>query len=182
MSTLLSDELDEGLRAGENLVATVAFDDYPASDGYTCRYDFRGPSVFYVEASVSSDSYVLALGYADTADLLPGQYIYVGYVTLTSTSVRTEADSGVLNILANPATKTQARVILDALEALIEGRATQDQRTTAIGDVQLQFMAAADLMKWRNYWRAEVASETASALQAEGAATSVVLARFTNPV
>jgi hypothetical protein len=182
MSTLLASQLTTGLTAGESLAATVAFDDYPASSGYTCRYEFAGPSTFYAETTVSTDSYVLAVHYDVTAELAPGLYSYVGYVTATATDIRYKADSGTIRVKFNPARKTRARVILDAVEALMEGRASDDQRTTKLGEVELQFMTPGDLMKWRNYWRQEVSAEISSAQQGEGAALNTIRTRFTNPV
>jgi len=180
MSTLLADELSTGLRAGETLSATVTFDDYPASTGYTCHYDFRGPDVFYVDGVVSTDAFVLTLAYADTKNLRPGRYNYVGLVTLTSSGVRTEADSGILVVHINPALVTFPQIALAAIEALISGRASEDQKTTQIGDIQLQFMSASDLIRWRNYFRQEVQAENETARQSEGSG-NYVYTRFVNP-
>ena len=182
MSTLLSDELTEGLQAGETLSAAVTFDDYPASDGYTCRYDFRGPSVFFVNGVVSTDAFTLALDYATTGQLKPGRYVYVGYVTLTSTDVRTKADSGELLVKLNPALPTYAQTMLAAIECLMQGRATDDQKTIQLGEIQLQHMSPSDLKGWRQYFRNEVQMEQASASQGESGSNNFVYTRFVNPI
>jgi len=62
--------------------------------------------------------------------------------------------------------------VLDAIEAVIENRATLDQESYQIGGRSLKRMPIADLMRLRQLYRAEVAGEEAAAKLAAGLGTA----------
>jgi hypothetical protein len=65
--------------------------------------------------------------------------------------------------------RTHARIVLDAIEAAIEGRATRGQlESTVIGDRQVQYLAPTELIKWRAFYKVEVAREEAAGKIAQG--------------
>jgi hypothetical protein len=55
--------------------------------------------------------------------------------------------------------RSHARKTLDAIEAVVEGRATKDQQAYTIGGRSLQRMPIKDLMYFRGVYRAEVYAE-----------------------
>ena len=142
------------MTAGENIDETVAFDDYPASGGWSCKYAFRGLSAFEVEADVNPDttSFDLKYSWAESEKLEPGIYAYSGFVL--SGDTRTKVDSGTIEILANPSKKSNAQIMLEGIRAVMTGRATADQLTISFADVQLQYMTPEELKK---RWKAKIA-------------------------
>ena len=81
---------------------------------------------------------------------------------------------GECTILPNPATTTtydarsHARKVLDAIEAVLEGKATADVAEYTIGGRALKKMPVADLLKWRQRYASEVAAEDIRAKLAAG--------------
>ncbi len=174
--TVLSETVTS-ITAGESIAATVNFEDYPASDGWACTYSFAGIDRFSTTLTASVDTFVMAVAYTATEELKPGVYSYTGYVLKGAT--RTVADSGTFEILANPAIKTENQKMRDALYALLYGRATNDQQTLAINDVQLGYMDADELLKWFTTFEGRVKQDADSAAKANGGADQrMIYSRF----
>lgn len=169
MSKYLSDTCSD-LTAGESLSTTVAFDTYaPAT--YDCEYRFRpaaGAGAFTVAAADTGTSYRLTLSYSETQDLPPGPLFYVAYVT-DSSSNRYIAEDGVIEIKPNPTTVTHAQRMLDAVRAVLENRAGEDQLTVAIGDIQLRHMTPRELMDLERNYLVRVRNEINAYRRARGA-------------
>lgn len=103
----------------------------------------------------------------DTAAISVGKYQY-SYVAIdNSTSDITEIEKGYVEVTANIYTlatsdiRTHARVALDAIEAVLENRATVDQQSYSINNRQLVRMTIKDLLYFRDYYKGEVAREEA---------------------
>jgi len=113
------------------------------------------------------------------AGAAPGTYAYAIKATrLADNAVRT-VQTGTLRLNADPASqdvRTHAEKVLEAIEALIEGKATKDVMSYSIAGRSLTRMSADELVKWRGHYRNEVASQRNAGLPNGGRRTR--LARF----
>lgn len=154
------------LNIGDTWKWTKTLADYPASV-WTLSYNFKSAAGgFSITASASGDDHSVNVAYATTAGYAAGFYSWVA--TVTNGSERYIADSGTctLNpdfragtVTAAYDARTHARIALDAIEAVIEGRATVDQQEYEIAGRRLKRMPVTDLLKFRQHYKAEVASE-----------------------
>ena len=148
------------LTAGASLAATVISDTY-APTAYSLQYRFRrGETVILEDANgdTSAGSWAVAVAGSATAELTPGIMTYVAYATDTAGTIY-EAEAGGIPIRGNPARVSRSQSILDAVVAVIEGRADEGQATTALGDVQLQHMTPDELTRWETFYRGRILAE-----------------------
>ncbi len=108
-----------------------------------------------------------------------GIYAYAIKATrIADDAVRTVA-SGSIRVLPDPSAqdvRSHAEKVLDAIEALIEGRATKDVTSYSIAGRSLTRMSPDELVKWRSHYRNEVAKQRNAGKPAGG--RRIILARF----
>jgi type IV secretory pathway protease TraF len=161
------------LVAGDSLDFTTAVSTYPPSDGWTLVYRLVPRSstatpitITAATATTDADQYRVQEGPSTTAAWAAGFYSWASWVE--KSGARQSLDQGTLEILANPATVTagydnrgHARKVLDAIEAVLEQRATVDQQSYSINGRHLARTPIAELLRLRSVYRAEVAGEDA---------------------
>lgn len=142
---------------------------------YTLKYSARlegvsGTSSIEIEitASASGNDYLIEVAAATTAAYTVGTYHWQAYITRDSDSERVTIQDGIFRIIADrdEATtdpRTHAKITLEAIEAVIENRATKDQMSYTIAGRSLGRMEIEDLMKFRMTYKAEVAVEDRAA-------------------
>ena len=64
--------------------------------------------------------------------------------------------------------QSDAEKILEAINAVLAGRATSGQYHVKVGEKELSYCSFDELMKWRNYYRKEVAKEQGKPSQIRG--------------
>lgn len=124
----------------------------------------RGPAAVTISATVESAQHALRVTAADSGDWVTGIYSY--NVRVSKGAEVFEVESGTLEILpdlnaqvAGVDGRTHAARVLDAIEAVIEKRATLDQERYSINNRELARTPIADLLKLRDVYRSEVARE-----------------------
>lgn len=149
------------ITAGLSLKCDVIADDFPAPD-WVLTAILRGPASIDLVAGASGTGHAFSETAATTGTWAPGLYavsvratsgddvheIEVGQTTIT-------ADLVSLNDGHDP--RGHAQRTLDAVEAVIEGRATKDQQSYTINGRTLVRTAIADLLTLRSTYKAEVA-------------------------
>ena len=157
--------------AGDTLTWSKSLEDYPAS-AWTLTYSFvrQGKSIS-VTASAEGNAHRVSVAASTTATWLPGTYLWTSYAT--SGSERYTVETGELVIKPNPAaggydTRSYVKRVLDAIEALIEGRAAADVDSYSIGGRSLSKMPIAELLKWRSQYRREYQAEQSADRLARG--------------
>ncbi len=71
---------------------------------------------------------------------------------------------------------SHATIMVTRIEALLEGRALADVDSYEIAGRSMRKMAVPELLKWRNFYRAEVKAEARQALiAAEGTVQSLTV-------
>lgn len=154
------------LNVGDTWKWTKTLADYPAGV-WTLTYRFKSAAGgFEITATASGDDHAVNVAYGTTSGYSAGFYSWVASVI--AGGERYIVDSGTCTL--NPdyrngtATaaydgRTHARTVLDAIEAVIEGRATVDQQEYEIAGRRLKRMPVTDLLKFRQHYKTEVHSE-----------------------
>ena len=143
--------------------------DYPTAD-YALTYEFMcdsgggGSHKFTITATETSDDYIIEVSQDVTEHYHVHNYKWYAFITRTSDSERISVDSGVTQLVADYAVSTadqrsHAKKVLDAIEAVLENRASQDQMSYSIAGRSLSRMSVTDLMTFRDRYRAEYNEE-----------------------
>lgn len=122
--------------------------------GYTLTYELTkngGATPITITATLSSGEYLIEVASATTAGYDAGDYSWSALITRDSDNERVRISNGTLTIKPNPATSTadprsHARITLDAIEAVIESRATKDQESYSINNRSLSRTPITDLL------------------------------------
>lgn len=119
--------------AGDTIQWQIALPDYPATDGWTLKYALRGSAgVINITSSASGSDHLVSITAATSATWSYGDYQWTRYVEkgAGTTLERVTLASGTITIERNwagvtTATDTRSHVkrVLDAIEAVLEGRA-----------------------------------------------------------
>lgn len=155
--------------AGDSINETIALADYPATDGWTLQVRFApqgSGTPLTVSAATAPDgtSYDLTVSTAATTDWAPGKWTYTQWVE--KSGQRQTIGTGQITVLADPSTATtgidtrsHVKKTLDALEAMLEGKAGSDVQSYSINGRQLQHYTIPDLLMLRDKYSAEYARE-----------------------
>lgn len=156
-------ELATSLIAGDTWSWDLSDSDYPAP-AWTVTYYFENRlGTFSVAGSASGSDHAITIAAATTTGYKAGKYRWRARAT-DGTTVTTIA-SGWLEVEVNPAAAGQADVrswaqkTLEAVEATLMGRATNDQLSMSIAGRSISRIALPDLMQLRDRLRAEVRAE-----------------------
>ena len=158
------------LRAGDTWIWKESFSEYPATEGWTPTWHFRGASALTWEsgwAVASGNTWTVTIPAGKTGRLVAGRYEWAAVLVGSATYAGREhtAATGVVLVHADLETagegdrQTWAEEALAAVEAVLAGRVTDDIASYAIGGRQVVKMPFAELMRVRNRLRAEVAAE-----------------------
>jgi hypothetical protein len=147
--------------------------DYPASGGWSLRYVLASPTQRYTfDSSADGDDHLVSRATGDTDDIVPGRYQWTAFAR--NGTERYQVGAGTLEVRPNVEgarpwdARTHARKVLEAIEAVLEDRATKDQEEYTIGDRSLKRTPIKDLMVLRDTYRLEVQREEATAAMAAG--------------
>jgi hypothetical protein len=145
---------------------TDLFNDYPTAS-YALSYEFNlvdgsAASNFTLTATESNNEYIIET--SSTTSYTAGEYNWVSYITRSSDSVRIKLSEGFTEIQENYATTTSsvrshAKKVLDAIEAVIENRATMDQSSMSIAGRSLSRLTVDELMTFRDRYKVEYLKE-----------------------
>lgn len=182
--------------AGDTVEFRTSIPDYPASAGWTLKHilrPFTSGDPIELMATADGDDYSTTVAAVDTAAWAPGDYSLIAQVTngsgdrLTLDPVAVAAGrlhSAIVTIVGDPAegaaydNRSHARKALAAIEAVLARRATKDQEEYQIEDRMLKRTPIGDLLRLRDYYRAEVAAEEAAAKLSAGGAARKIQVRF----
>lgn len=174
------------ITAGDSLSWTVEDGDHPAGDGWTCKYYLvKSDKQIEIESSPAGDAHAFSLAPGDTVDWPAGRYKYQAVMIKGSTE-RATIEAGHVDVAVNYAAQSSgfdarehAEIVLDALWAVAEGKATTDQASISIGDQALTHMSPAQLNEWIRVYEAKVARLDNRQRRARGQSTRrYSLARF----
>lgn len=156
------------LHAGVSLDLLIVRPAHPAPD-WSVTLHLRGPAAIDIAAAVEGSAHRMTAAAAETAAWTPGRYWYhlratdAGGVADLLEDGHLEIRPDLLSAGAGFDGRGHAERVLDAIEAVIEGRATQDQQSYTINNRSLSRTPLADLLLLRERYRAQVAAQHALA-------------------
>ncbi len=118
---------------------------------YQARLEASGTTTFAITATASGTDYKVEVGSSVTATYTAGRYRWDAYITRTVDSERIQIDSGTFDVKANKVSstadpRTHVKIVLDAIESVIEGRASKDQESLSVEGMTLNRTPIEDLL------------------------------------
>jgi hypothetical protein len=163
--------------AGETLNWTKSLPDYPAAEGWTLKYYFRGAGAgFDVTATADGDDFSVTVSATTTAAMTAGAYYWQAEISLSSE--KHIVDSGQATVkpaLAAVASnvvfdgRSRVKKTLDAIDAMLDGKATLDQQEYMIGNRSLKRIPIPDLIALRTHYAQMVSRERRAEKLSQGA-------------
>lgn len=162
--------------AGATWAWNITVPDYSAADGWSLQYICTNASNafdFTDDGSASGTAFTIEVDAATTAGFTAGDYTWQLFA-VNGTDKRF-INSGALTVRENIMdgataldSRSHVKKTLDALEAVIEGKASKDQMSHSIAGRSLTRMSPDELLKWRRQYRSEYQQELAAAQVASG--------------
>ena len=153
------------ITAGTTFRVELELPEYPAPQWAVTLF-LRGQEKVDLPAVGFAEVHVLGASAEVTRTWLPGRYWWALRATDETGDV-VEVASGEVRVQADLASvyshdgRSHAVRVLDAIEAVIEGRASKDQQSYQINNRQLSLTPIGDLLKLRDRYKAEAARERA---------------------
>lgn len=159
--------LPDQITAGLDFQAVVQAREYPATS-WALRAILRGPAPIDLTATAQGEQFLFTAPAATTLTWTIGTYWYQLRATMGSAVM--EAGSGQLCIVQDLEQitgaydgRSKSAIALEAIDAVIARRATQDQQKYKINERELWRTPIADLLKLQAYYASKVARENAKA-------------------
>ena len=155
---------------GETVVWTRKdLTDYPVGSyamSWTARLESNGGTSFSATVTEVDDYYKFTLDNSATGGYTTGDYFWVLKVTQSSDSEELIIDSGKITVKDNyfgstGDTRSHAKIMLDKIESILEGRADADVSSYSIQGRSLSKISINELLQWRDYYKAEYQKEIA---------------------
>lgn len=151
---------------GETLRWSRELGDYPASE-YSLTYHFRGAGKgFDAAASADGDAFAVTVTAATTAEMTAGNYFWQavaekGGEKFVVARGEAKAVAGLASADADAAFdgRSEAKKTLDAIDAMLAGKATLDQQEYTIADRSLRRIPVPELLQLRRELARRVARE-----------------------
>lgn len=173
--------IPDSFTAGTTLAITVALTAYPAPE-WSATLIIRGAQSIDLDSQPDEKLHAFSAAPETTSAWVAGAYWYSLRVT-SGTEVH-EIETGTLNVAPDMADlpegydgRSHAVKVLEAIEAVIEGRASKDQDSYRINNRELRRTPISQLLKLRDVYRQEVRRARA-ARRGRDTLGRQVLARF----
>lgn len=147
----------EKFRAGDTFKLNFDLETYPAADDWDLTYYLKGGQSYSVAGAVANGEYTIEAAAATTQNWAAGDY--GAFIQVSKAGEKHTIELGQVTILAALSTLTNydgrshVKKVLDALEALIEGKTSSDVQSYSISGRQLTKMSPEDLLSWRNKYK-----------------------------
>ena len=143
--------------------------DYPVGSyamSWTARLESNGGTAFSATVTEVDDYYKFTLDNSATGGYTTGDYFWVLKVTQSSDSEELILETGKITVKDNyfgstGDTRSHAKIMLDKIESILEGRADADVSSYSIQGRSLSKIGIAELLQWRDYYKAEYQKEVA---------------------
>ena len=143
--------------------------DYPVGSyamSWVARLESNGGTSFSATVTEVDDYYKFTLDNSATGGYTTGDYFWVLKVTQSSDSEELILETGKITVKDNyfgstGDTRSHAKVMLDKIESILENRADADVSSYSIAGRALNKLTVEELLRWRDYYRAEYKQEVA---------------------
>jgi hypothetical protein len=157
------------LTAGDTFDWTDSLSDYPAPT-WTLKYSLwkYGKAVIPITASASGSDHAVSVAPSVSTAYAAGDWQWTAYVEKGSggTLERYTIATGRVTIKPNVSAvsssadlRSHAQIMLDGIEATLQGRATHADLSLTINGKSIAFLKPSELESWRNTYRREVNKE-----------------------
>lgn len=175
--------------AGDTLTWKKSLPDYPATSGYTLKYRLiNAAGKIDITATASGDDHLINVSAATTAAYTPGTYTWTSFIEKGADASLERYTIMTGTIIVKPSLATQTagydtrshvKKVLDALDSLIEGKASRDAMQISIAGQTITKMSPEELIKWRSHYARLYQQELAAENINKGLASGrKILARF----
>jgi hypothetical protein len=167
-------DIPASLRAGDTWAWRDSYPDYKANEGWALSYVLVNVAtkIDLPSGGISADGadFAITVAAATTNGYAPGIYSLVARVTRSGEvhTVRSSTLQVTPNLTAATDTRSHARKVLEAIEAVLERRATLDQENYTIGTRSLARTPIPELILLRDKYRREAYAEKAAEALAQG--------------
>ena len=142
---------------GESFEANLSYANFPASDGWTAKVNFVGNGfASSVSCTTNADgiSFDLAVTPTVTTTWQWGPASAQAILSKIGPPVSVKVVEMIcFTVLPDPTKATAEMTALIAIDAVIAGRATEDQLVVSFDGVALQYRSVADLQRLRSYYK-----------------------------
>lgn len=151
--------LPRQIQSGDSLKFVDEIANYPASS-WTLTYTFtKGDLIINFSGTADGDKHSIALLPSATTKWVPGSYRW--QATVSDGTDRFSVGFGRVEILPDFTKSGQGEFrhvekVLTAIEALLEGKATQDQASYSIAGRSLSKYSIPELLAWRDKYKGEL--------------------------
>lgn len=151
------------LVSGDTWSFVLSDSDHPAPTWSASIYFENAASTFSATASDSGSDHAFSIAAATTAEKKAGRYRWSIRVTDGTSSYTVE--TGWVDVVTDPAAegvhdpRSDARKLLDAVNATLLGRATSDQLAMSLNGRSISRTPLPELRQWRTDLREEVRTE-----------------------
>ena len=133
---------------------------------WIARLESNGGTSFSATVTEVDDYYKFTLDNSATGGYTTGDYFWVLKVTQSSDSEELILETGKITVKDNyfgstGDTRSHAKIMLDKIESILEGRADADVSSYSIQGRSLSKIGIAELLQWRDYYKAEYQKEVA---------------------
>ena len=132
---------------------------YPADDGWSLKYKgLNASGNIEINAAADGSEYLITLTPAATAAYTAGTYQFYKYVEHPD-GQKYQISTITIDVLTNPIaantldTRTHARKMFEALEALELGRADKVQKSFSIAGRAIEYLSPEEIIKWKNHYK-----------------------------
>ena len=141
--------------------------DYPVGSyamSWTARLESNGGTAFSATVTEVDDYYKFTLDNSATGGYTTGDYFWVLKVTQSSDSEERILETGKITVKDNyfgttGDTRSHAKIMVDKLESLIEGKADSDVSSYAIAGRSLNKLTPEELITWYNFYKSKYQQE-----------------------
>ena len=162
MAIVTSNTEPTSILPGDTVKWTRSLADYPASAGWALSYELVNAQHRYqIAAAAEGDSHRVIISAQTTEGYAPGSYAWRARVTHAD-EVYTIGEGRLTvapSFVAAGDVRSHARRALDAIEAVLEGRATSATAEYEINGRRLKYIPLIDLHAMRSKYQREVAAE-----------------------
>lgn len=148
----------EELTIGDTWEWTDELSEYPAPTWTLNFHLVNSGGVIQITASASGEDHASSVLPATTSGYTAGRYRWAAQVTDGTDTFTIE--KGWVEILPDPTiaqdARSQARRTLDAIEAVLEGRATRDDLNVSVNGRAISRIPIPELLQWRDRLKEEV--------------------------
>ena len=185
MPTIILDSIPTEITAGDAAAWRFYNVYFPASDGWAVSYALvNSAGQITIDAGADGDSHLVDLSATDTQAWAPGEYRWQSYAA--KGAERYTLDDGALTIKPNFAAQTagyDARphiyIVRDALQAVMENRATEAQTSMSVNGRTISEMGHGELIEaQKDYARKIMIYERNQRRKRGQAGGSTIKARF----